>query len=408
MDDHDNNRVSVFLCGCGTVGLHTLKMIEELRLPFDVKGVFVRDVGKNRPGLKKHYPFTSALEDVLQSDAEMIVEVIGGTSTAQTIIDDAMKKDKIVVTANKALLAEHPEYLRYPKMKFEASVAGGIPIIRTLKECTMPPISRISAVLNGTCNYILYQMTSEGLTYVDALRLAQDMGFAEADPEFDVEGKDAFQKLSILSHMVFDLQIHGEQSIRRGISNVCPVDVAYAREMGCVIRHVCQLGISDVENPILRARCMPTVLRADHDLVVDRANNAAIVEADGLRLVLKGPGAGGVPTANSVVTDMLSSPSSSSHVGPRSPDFIVGATGGKFFLRFTVMDELGIVATISTLCRDLSINIDSIIQHPESGPKLNFVLTTGWTTLMNMDALISNIIARHHWYRSSFLAVLWP
>ena len=396
---------SLFLCGCGTVGLNVLKIIEKKDLPFHVVGVFVRNTEKDRPGLLKEYNFTSNIDDVLNTNASMIVEAIGGITDAKTIVDWAMREDKIVVTANKALIASNlRKYLNYPKLRFEASVAGGIPIIRTIKELYMTEITSVQAILNGTCNYILDQMATENLSYADALTLAQDMGYAEADPSFDVKGHDAFQKLSILSHMLFHSG-NIEPGICRGISGVLPVDIEYAREMNCVIRHVCSVQNM---NPSLKIHCMPTVLPENHDLVVPKAGNSIIVDGE-MRTVLKGPGAGGVPTANSIVADMMASDYNTTGGGSvLVTPYIFGQTAlGRYFLRFTVMDEIGIVATIATLCKELLINIDSIIQHPERGPKISFVLTTGKTTLQSMIKLINYIISRHHWYRSSFLALLY-
>ena len=379
-----------------------LKLIESNNLPFDVRGVLVRDVKRERPALAREYQFTSSVDDVYQSDAKVIIEVIGGVGIAKNIIDWAILEDRHVITANKALLALHPELLAHPNVRFEAAVCGGIPIIRTLRESLVCRVTGIRGIMNGTCNFVLDEMTRGGLTYAEAVARAQKEGYAEADPSFDVDGKDAFQKLQILTILTFGHTLF-DASICQGIGKVTPVDIAYAKEMGCVLRHLCDSRV-DGQSQTIALTCLPAVIPEGHDLVVSGPGNVVVVEGDN-EVVLKGQGAGGIPTANSVVSDLLSF-EKAIPAKPAPPTYDMCDTGGHFFLRFTVMDELGIVATIGALCAELGVNIDSILQHPEDGPKLNFVLTTGWTTLTSMDVLVRNIISKHPWYRSHFLALL--
>lgn len=416
----------LILCGCGTVGLHVLKLFEKLQPPIIVDAVFVKNPAKARLGLQKDYNFTCDLDEVLRSEADVVVEVMGGTEEAAAIVETALRNGRRVVTANKALLFQN--ILDSPKQRgglslldefgeslmYEAAVAGGIPIIRTLRSAYFLSVRQIRGVLNGTCNFILDHMARHKCTYGEALQLAKERGYAEADPWLDVEGIDAYQKLNILSHMVFGAA-PGDSLRPQGISNIEPVDILYALDMGCVIRHVCSVE-SAGENG-LRICCLPAILRGDDDLVVAGPMNVVQIDG-GMPVVLKGEGAGGIPTANSVYADVIEAigkirsplPKPSSTTAKKdlthTEPVAFYPPQGQFFIRFTVTDQCGIIADVGEECRRLDINIHSILQHPESGPLCNFVVVTECAGLESVQTLVENLRKNNHWFISSFLALM--
>ena len=405
----------IALCGCGTVGKNVLRLIEEQHLPVKVDVILVRQtLSENRKGQKGYY-FTDDPQEIKDSPAEILVEVMGGTSLACEIVKSALAKGKKVVTANKALLAENPELIN-SGARFEAAVAGGIPIIRMLKEAICCDVKIVRGVLNGTCNFMLDEMTRKGCDYSQALKLAQQKGYAEADPAFDVGGIDAAQKIFILSKLAFGDVSNDDRAIFDnciGIEAVRPVDIQYAKEMGRVVRHMCEARVEKQNaEALLRVACMPVVALEESDLVVQGPMNAIEIDG-GMPLVLKGEGAGGIPTANSVVADIMDCCGAGDQEGgqkqrrsmDRHSPKQATSTLGRFFLRFTVHDELGIIASLGEECRKLGINIDSILQRPETGDLCNFVLTTGRTSFENVMSLL-NQMEGYAWYDSSFAALL--
>ena len=308
-------RIRIGLLGCGTVGGGFVRLVErerpriQARYGFDpeITRILVRDGGKERPGIDANLLTTCAL-DVIDGDCDLIVEVVGGVHSAGTFVRRAIGRGRPVVTAYKALLAAHGTELfesaarNRVELGFEASVCGGVPVIGALRRgLAGDSIESIAGVLNGTSNYVLCRM-AEGLGFEEALLRAQEAGFAEADPSLDVEGHDAAQKLAILAQLAFDVPVR--RTSVTGIAAVSAEEIERARTKGCIVRHVAEAsrgagGVSLVVEP----RCLPL----EHPLarVVDEQNAVVIRGRAVGEIVLSGRGAGSMPTAAAVLSDVV-------------------------------------------------------------------------------------------------------
>ncbi len=309
-------RINIGLLGCGTVGRGFVDLLarerERIRgrdgVDIAVRRILVRDAGKSRPGIDPALFSTSAI-DIIDDGCDIIVELVGGIHSAGAFVRRALANGRHVVTANKALLAEAGRELfataerNHVRIGFEASVCGGIPIIRALRHgLAGDRIESISGILNGTCNYILTRMEQDDLEFDDALRLAQERGFAEADPSLDVGGDDAAQKLRILGELAF-----GPQVVRmrvHGIADVTRAEVEQARARRGVVRHVAtaRRAAGGVEMRVER-RELPEF----HPLAAVRdENNAIVVRGRAVgEMMFQGKGAGSLPTAAAVLSDVI-------------------------------------------------------------------------------------------------------
>jgi homoserine dehydrogenase len=309
-------RVNIGLLGCGTIGGGFVELLarerERIRgrhgIDLAIKGILVRDADKRRPGVNPSLLTTSAI-DVIDGDCDIVVELVGGVDCAGAYVRRAIGRGRSVVTANKALLAGSGRELfasaasRGVRIGFEASVCGGIPIIRALvRGLAGDRVESISGILNGTTNYILTRMESDGVDFAAALRLAQARGFAEADPSLDVGGEDAAQKLRILSELAF-----GAERVRlrvHGIADVTPEEIEQARSRRCVVRHVATArrvaGGLDLR---VERRELPEF----HPLAAVRdENNAVVLKGRAVgELTFVGKGAGSLPTAAAVLSDVI-------------------------------------------------------------------------------------------------------
>jgi len=309
-------RINIGLLGCGTVGRGFVDLLarerERIRrrdgVDIDVRRILVRDAGKPRPGVDRSLLSNSAI-DILDDGCDIIVELVGGVHAAGAFVRRALANGRHVVTANKALLADYGRELfataerKNVRLGFEASVCGGIPIVRALRHgLAGDRIESISGILNGTCNYILTRMEQDDLDFADALRLAQERGFAEADPELDISGGDAAQKLRILGELAF-----GPQSVRmrvHGIADVTHAEVEQARARRCVVRHVATARriAGGIEMRVER-RELPEF----HPLASVRdENNAVVIRGRAVgEMMFQGKGAGSLPTAAAVLSDVI-------------------------------------------------------------------------------------------------------
>jgi len=317
-------RINIGLLGCGTVGRGFVDLLarerERIRgrdgVDIAVRRILVRDAGKARPGINPALVSTSAI-DILDDGCDIIVELVGGIHSAGAFVRRALASRRHVVTANKALLADAGRELfataerNHVRIGFEASVCGGIPIIRALRHgLAGDRIESISGILNGTCNYILTRMEQDDLEFADALRLAQERGFAEADPSLDVGGHDAEQKLRILGELAF-----GPQVVRtrvHGIADVTRAEVEQARARRCVVRHVAtaRRAAGGIEMRVER-RELPEF----HPLAAVRdENNAVVVRGRAVgEMMFQGKGAGSLPTAAAVLSDVIEIASELNH-----------------------------------------------------------------------------------------------
>lgn len=385
------DRINVGLIGFGTVGTGLVRILQEkaklleerLGLSIVLKRIADLDVTKDR-GIKVNPAILSTKASDVIEDPEIaiVVELIGGLEPARAFILQAIGKGKHIVTANKALLAVHgPEIFKAADesgvdLGFEGSVGGGIPIIRSLKEGLVAnKIRVIFGILNGTSNYILSEMTHQGLKFQEVLKKAQELGYAEADPTLDIEGIDTAHKLSILLSLAYGVQVRMEDIYTEGISAVAPMDVEYAKELGY---HIKLLAIAKSDGGPIEARVHPTLLPADHLLAtVNGPFNAIFVKGDAVGSTLfYGAGAGMMPTASAVVSDLvdlcrnirlgvsrrvplLSYQPAHLREGEIKNIHDITST---YYLRFTVVDRPGVLSRISGILGDLDISIASVIQ----------------------------------------------
>jgi homoserine dehydrogenase len=382
--------MNVAILGFGTVGSSVARILserggEDIRLTH----IFNRQIARKRVGLlPPAICWTEDINDVLSSDAHIIVELIGGLEPAGEWIRKALKSGKSVVTANKQLIARHgTELVRLARennqhIAFGASVAGGVPVISGLQEgLAGDELIELCGILNGTCNYILSRIESAGVNFAEALQEAQKLGFAEADPTDDVDGLDARAKLAILARTGLRVSADLETVSARTISVIEPVDFEYARLLDCTIR---QLSRARKTTKKLFATVGPALVHASSPLArVEGARNLVMSTGKfGGETVFAGHGAGGHPTAVAVVSDLIAIARSRQVNGAvlgegEAPNISVSADfTSRHYLRFTVQDEPGIIASLATIFSRLGINIDSVFQKPGySKSKLPFVIT---------------------------------
>lgn len=382
--------MNVAIVGFGTVGSSVARILserpgEDLRLTY----IFNRQIARKRvESLSPAIRWTEDINDVLSSDAHIVVELIGGLDPAGEWIRKALKSGKSVVTANKQLIARHgAELVRLAHesgqhLAFGASVAGGVPVISGLQEgLAGDELVELCGILNGTCNYILTRIESSGVSFAEALQEAQKLGFAEADPTDDIDGLDARAKLAILARTGLRVSADLESVSARTISLVEPVDFEYARLLDCTIR---QLSRARKTSKKLFATVGPALVHMSSPLArVEGARNLVLsIGKFGGETVFAGHGAGGHPTAVAVVSDLIAIARSRQVNGAvlgegEAPVASVSADfTSRHYLRFTVQDEPGIIASLATIFSQLGINIDSVFQKPGySKSQLPFVIT---------------------------------
>ena len=381
--------LGIALVGCGTVGTGVARLLLEQRerlraragRPLELRRVVVRDLSRPRavelpPGCLTT-DFAQALGD---PGVQVVVELVGGTDVARDYVLAALRAGKHVVTANKALLAEHGDEVFETARRaercvaFEASVAGGIPIIAAIAQSlTANQITSIQGILNGTSNFILTQMAEKGETYRDALAEAQALGYAEADPTLDVDGSDAAHKLAILARLGFGLSVPAGAIERHGIDHMHSMDLRFAGELGYTIKLLAEAWLNEGQ---VALHVAPVLLRNTTMLAQVRgAFNAIQVVGDVVGETLyQGPGAGQMPTASSVVADLIDvavgraqrtfqslrlwEPSSQGF-RLRPPEEV----RSRFYLRILVEDRPGMLAEITRILADEQISISSVIQH---------------------------------------------
>lgn len=383
--------IHVGLIGLGTVGTGVVKILqqqagllaERLGARLELKKVATRHPEREREVQLLAPQLTGdALEVLHDPDIHIVVELIGGEEPARSYLLEALRQGKHVVTANKALLAKHgQEIFRTASstgydIGFEASVGGGIPIIRTIKEGFVAnQFLEISSIINGTCNYILSHMSDKGLDFQVVLREAQALGYAEADPRFDVEGIDAAQKIALLASLAFGSWVSYERIYTEGISHLTQLDIAYARELGYRVK---LLALARLAQGQLDVRVHPALVAQDSWLAsVNGVYNAVSIHGDAVgRNMLMGRGAGALPTGSAVVGDIVEVArnilyESSGRVPPRSyqehslqdmPLLDIDEITCKYYLRFYVLDQPGTLAAIAGILGQYGISIESVIQ----------------------------------------------
>ncbi len=410
--------LSVALAGLGTVGVGVLRLLREnadliagrAGRPIAVTAVSARDRGRDRgltlAGLR-WYDEPEALAD--DAEADVIVEVIGGAEgPARALVERALAAGKPVVTANKALIAVHGAALAAraeasgAPLAFEAAVAGGIPVIKVLREgLAANRLSRLSGILNGTCNFILTVMRERGREFAEVLAEAQKLGYAEADPAFDIDGIDAAHKLAILAALAFGRPVDFAAVHVEGIRAISALDIALAGELGYRIK---LLGIARRTASGIEARVHPAMVPASSPIArVEGVFNAVVAEGDFVgRVMLEGRGAGAGPTASAVVADLIdiargrATPVWGAANGAldAQPSVGIEAHQGAYYLRLMVVDRPGVIADVTAILRDLGVSLESMLQRGRApGEAVPVVLVTHETSEIAMRQAIARIAA---------------
>jgi len=369
---------NVALLGFGTVGSSVARILHERRgTNLRLTHICNRNVARKKVDwLPQSVQWTERFEDIESSDADIVVEVMGGLQPTEDWIRRALTAGKSVVTANKQLISRcGPDLITLARrngqeIAFGASVAGGVPVIAGLHEgLAGDDLFRICGILNGTCNYILSQIESNGVSFASALREAQKLGFAEADPTEDVDGLDARAKLAILARVGLHSNVQPESIVCRSISPIDSVDFEYANQLGCTIR---QISLAELKGDHLFAAVQPALVELSSPLArVEGSRNLVMSTGTyGGETVFGGHGAGGHPTAVAVVSDILAITrsrqagiDSAAGTSQKSPTVTADFTT-KHYLRFIVKDRPGIIASLATILSHCSINIDSVLQKP--------------------------------------------
>ncbi|MDR1045688.1 MAG: homoserine dehydrogenase [Candidatus Adiutrix sp.] len=416
-------QTTVGLLGCGNVGAGVAKMLVEDRdfinqkmgWPLSLLKIAVRDLQGRRLWTPPREIMTTDPYEIVGNPAiRVVAELMGGLEPARTLVLKAIQSGQHVVTANKALLARHGREIfeaaaaHKVEVLFEAAVAGGIPIIRTLKEgLSANRIRHIFGILNGTTNYILTRMTREGLDFQTALAAAQRAGYAEADPTFDVEGLDAAHKLILLTALAYGTLPALEDIHVEGVSALTPLDIAFAGELGYVIKLLALASRDELGR--LEVRLHPAMLPVDSLLAeVGGALNAVLVSGHAVGdILLNGPGAGSMPTASSVLADMVElARADRSHSAERVPALGWCRLSDErpkpmtevrtcYFLRFTVADRPGVLAGIAGIFAERRISIAQVIQKRavEGEEAVPLVMLTHQALELDLRAALAEVDA---------------
>jgi len=395
-------KIGVGLVGWGTVGCGVVEVLREnagviesrLGVPLELRRVADRDIERQRPVAVPRELLTTNVDDILRDpDIQIVVELIGGLKAAKTVICSALESGKHVVTANKALLAHDGNELfalalsKGLSIGFEAAVAGGIPLIKALREgLASNRISTFFGILNGTANYILTRMSEDKLSFDEALKEAQALGYAEADPTLDIEGIDTAHKLAIASAIAFGTPIQFDRVHIEGISGIDPLDIQYAEEFGYQLK---LLAIARNTENRLEMRVHPTLIARKHVLAsVKGVYNAVHIEGNAVGdVMLYGMGAGMMPTGSAVVSDLVDVArdilnKTPGRIPPLAflPDRLqkieikpVSDISTSYYFRFLALDRPGVLSKISGILGRYQISIAAVIQkgrHTNSVPLL--------------------------------------
>ena len=418
------NKINVGLIGAGTVGGGTYKILKEnfneiyrkTGKEIVVFALAEKDTKRAKEVVDdKTLIFEDAFDLVKDQNIHIVVELIGGTGISKDLVVEALKNNKHVVTANKALIAMHGEELvdlaikHNVNLSYEAAVAGGIPIIKAIREgLAANKIEWIAGILNGTTNYILTEMKENNLAFEVALKQAQELGFAEADPTFDIEGVDAAHKITILASIAFGIPINFNAAHIEGISNLAQKDIIYAEELGYKIK---LLGITKNTNDAIELRVHPTLIPEKRLVAnVDGAMNAVLVKGDMVGPTMYyGAGAGSEPTASAVVADIIDlARNLESNNSTPIPilGFVKNSIKSKimlsieeitseFYLRFSMKNESGVLAKITQVFAQHSISIDAMVQKEvqEDDEIVDIILVTSNMIEKEINKIINEIEA---------------
>jgi len=412
----DKQTVKLGLMGFGTVGTGVVRIIqahqEDLQkqtgLGIEIKRILVQDAEKTRSIPSMNSVLTTNASDLLDDpEIDVIVEVIGGISPAREYILAALERGKHVVTANKDLMALHGGVILQKAQEkgcdvyYEASVAGGIPILRALVEgFSSDRITKMMGIVNGTTNYILTKMSQDGADYSDVLKEAQALGYAEADPTSDVEGYDAARKMAILATLGFRVPMKLEDVDVKGISGVTKEDIAYGKKLGYEVK---LLGLARRDGEAIEVSVQPTMVAKSHPLAsVNGVFNAVYVHGEAVgETMFYGPGAGELPTATAVVSDLVTvvknmklGVNGRGMVAPYKEKILKDDKQklSKYFLRIVVADKRGVLAQITQLLADKNISLEQVLQQPyNNGEQAEIIIVTHLASKGDMDEVLQGM-----------------
>ena len=408
--------IRVGIAGLGTVGAGVVALLARNHATvaaragraIEVVAVSARDRAKDRGlNLEGIRWYDHALDLAQDPDVDVVVELIGGAEgTAKNLVLAAIHAGKQVVTANKALLAIHGTEIAAQaeragvQLAFEAAVAGGIPVIKALREgLAGNRISKVVGILNGTCNYILTTMRERGADFGDVLAEVQKLGYAEADPSFDVDGVDAAHKLAILAALAFGRPVAFHDVHVEGIRRITALDISFANELGYRIK---LLGIARETEAGVSARVHPCLVPLSHPIArVEGVFNAVVAVGDAVgQIMLEGRGAGAGPTASAVVADLIdvargrSTPvwGAAASALSAQPSVAIGALTGAYYLRLMVLDRPGVIADVAAALRDARVSMGAMLQHERApGELVPVVIVTHETTEEQMRSALDRI-----------------
>lgn len=408
------NTITVGLLGMGTVGTSVVKILTEnandilqkVGVPVKIKKIMVRQLDKPRD-TNIDAEFTTNIDDIINDqDIDIIVEVMGGIIPTKDYIVRALAAGKHVVTANKDVVAKYGQEIFEVADKskvdflFEASVAGGIPIIRPLKQCLAAnKISEVMGIINGTTNYMLTKMTNEGLNFDSVLAEAQAKGYAEADPTADVGGFDAARKIAILASIAFGSRVSIDDVYVEGITTISTEDIGYAKELGYVIK---LLAIAKDDERGIDVRVHPAFIPAKHPLAsVHDVFNAIYIKGDAVgETMFYGRGAGGMPTASAVVSDIIDVARNITHNAnsrilctcfAQKSFCSVQNTESPYYIRLLVADKPGVLAAIAGAFGAQQVSLHSVIQKRKVNTSSELVLITYQVSDANLRLAINTI-----------------
>lgn len=408
-------KVGIGLLGLGTVGSGVFKILDRHHSDFsrkvgadlELRAVLEKDASKAKAVGVNEKLIVKSIEDILEDPSiDVVIEVIGGTEPAKEFILRAIDKGKHVVTANKVLMATcGKEILGAAEAKgvdifFEASVGGGIPIVRPLKECLAGnKINRVMGIVNGTTNFVLTKMSEEKCSFEIALREAQARGYAEKDPSADIEGHDAAAKIAILASIAFNSRVTAGDVYTEGIGQVTLEDIAYAKESGNIIKLV---ALAKEEDGELEVRVHPTMIPKNHPLAAVReVYNAIFVEGDAVgEVMFFGPGAGGMPAASAVVGDVIEiarnlqfgrSGRISCTCYEEKRIRPISEVETSYYLRMDVVDRPGVLAQIARVFGDNEVSLASVIQRGPRGANAELVFITHLVQEKNIQLALTEV-----------------
>ncbi|MCI7812661.1 MAG: homoserine dehydrogenase [Lachnospiraceae bacterium] len=400
-------KIKVALLGVGTVGTGVYKiltrqreeMVHKIGAELEIVKILVRDRKKERPGIPAEL-LTDCFADILDDpEIQIVIEVMGGMEPARTYILEAFRHGKHVVSANKDLIANDGKELfeaaqeNHRDFLFEAAVAGGIPIIRPLKQCLAGNnLTEVMGIVNGTTNFILTKMTENGMDFGEALKMAQELGYAEADPTADVEGLDAGRKMAIMASIAFHTRITFSDVYTEGITKISADDIRYAKEMGCDIK---LLGLAKNTPEGIEVRVHPMLIPSNHALASVRDSfNAVFVHGDAVGdTMFYGRGAGEMPTGSAVVGDVIDIARNiqygcNGRIGctcyKEIPVKKMEDTFNSYFLRIQVQNRPGVLANIAAVFGNNQVSIAQIVQKKAVKGRAELVVITDCVCEKNM------------------------